>query len=110
MIRTAPATQQADSSHDDLRIRAVDRAFAARTADQSGQLAVFLDAHRAIQRASLEEMTDEEVQARLVPSRTTLLGLVKQATFLQVVWYQKAITGTPRTTPGQPDSVEDSSW
>ena len=84
------------------------RALAVRTSDQSEQLAVFLDAHRAILRASLEDMTDEEVRARLVPSRTTLLGLVKHATFLQVVWYQEAITGIPRTKLGQSDSVDDS--
>jgi hypothetical protein len=53
-------------------------------------------------------MTDEEVRARLVPSKTTLLGLVKHATFLHVVWYQEAVTGTPRTKLGQPDSVDDS--
>ncbi len=88
--------------------RSVDRAFALRTLDEAGQLAVFLDAHRAMLRTSLEGMTDEEVRARLVPSRTTLLGLVKHATFLQVVWYQEAITGTPRTRLGQPAAVDDS--
>jgi len=86
----------------------VARAFAQRTLDEPEQLAVFLDAHRAILRASLEGMTEDEVRARLVPSRTTLLGLVKHATFVQVVWYQEAITGTPRTQLGQPDSVDDS--
>ena len=86
----------------------VDRAFAQRTLDEAGQLEVFLDAHREILRASLEGLTDEEVRARLVPSRTTLLGLVKHATFLQVVWYQEAITGTPRTRLGQPAAVDDS--
>ena len=42
------------------------------------------------------------MRARLVPSRTTLLGLIKHATFLQVIWYQEAISGTPRTGLGQP--------
>jgi hypothetical protein len=87
---------------------AVERAYALRTLDEAGQLAVFLDAHRTILRASLEGMTDDEVRARLVPSKTTLLGLVKHATFLQVVWYQEAISGTPRTRLGQPDAVDDS--
>ena len=86
----------------------VDRVFAQRMLDEAEQLAVFLDDHRAILRASLEGMTDEEVRARLVPSKTTLLGLVKHATFLQVVWYQEAITGTPRTRLGQPAAVDDS--
>ena len=86
----------------------VDRALAQRTLDEAEQHAVFLDAHRAILRASLEGMTDEEVRARLVPSKTTLLGLVKHGTFLQVVWYQEAITGIPRTRLGQPAAVDDS--
>ncbi len=86
----------------------VDRAFAHRTLAEDEQLAVFLDAHRAILRDTLTGLTDDEVRARLVPSRTTLLGLVKHATFLQVVWYQEAITGVPRTQLGQPNAVEDS--
>ena len=79
-----------------------------RELDESAQLEVFLDAQRATLRGTLAGLTDEEVCAHLVPSQTTLLGLVKHATFLQVVWYQEAVTGTPRTQLGQPDSVEDS--
>lgn len=86
----------------------VDRAFSDRTLDEDEQLAAFLDAHRAILRSTLEGLTDDEVRARLVPSRTTLLGLIKHATFLQVVWYQEAVTGTPRAQLGQPDAVDDS--
>jgi hypothetical protein len=86
----------------------VDRAFAERTLGEAAQLAVFLDAHRAILRGTLEGMTEDEVRARLVPSKTTLLGLVKHATFLQVVWYQESITGTPRTQLGQPAAVDES--
>ena len=82
--------------------------FTERELDEAGQLAVFLDAHRATLRATLDGMTEREVRARLVPSRTTLLGLLKHATFLQTVWYQEAITGTSRTQLGQPESVEDS--
>lgn len=86
---------------------AVGRALAERTLGEAGQLAVFLDAHRAILRATLTAMAEEEVRSRLVPSKTTLLGLVKHATFLQVVWYQEAITGTPRTQLGQPAAADD---
>jgi hypothetical protein len=86
----------------------VERALSDRTLDEYEQLVVFLDAHRAILRSTLEGLTDDEVRARLVPSRTTLLGLIKHATFLQVVWYQEAVTGTPRTQLGQPEAVDDS--
>src|SRR5690349_11366450 len=87
---------------------AVDRALDERTLDEADQLMTFLDAHRAILRATLVGMSTDEVRARLVPSKTTLLGLVKHATFLHVVWYQEAITGTPRTRLGQPAAVEAS--
>ena len=48
------------------------------------------------------------MRSRLVPSKTTLLGLIKHATFLQVVWYQEVIAGTPRTQLGQPAAVDES--
>jgi hypothetical protein len=35
---------------------------------------------------------DEQV----VPSKTTLLGLVKHATFVERVWFEEAFTGQPR--------------
>lgn len=88
--------------------RTLDDPFTLRTLDEAGQLAVFLEAQRAILRASLDGMADDEARRRLVPSKTTLLGLIKHATFLQVVWYQEAITGTPRTQLGQPAAVDDS--
>lgn len=84
------------------------RVFAERTLAESDQLSVFLDAQRATLRATLDDLTEAEARARLVPSLTTLLGLVKHATFLQVVWYQEAVTGTPRTELGQPAAVDDS--
>ena len=84
------------------------RVFADRTLDGTEQLAVFVEAQRTMLRATLDGLSEDEVRARLVPSATTLLGLVKHATFLQVVWYQEAVTGTPRTELGQPEAVDDS--
>jgi hypothetical protein len=86
----------------------IDRVLAERTLAEAAQLQVFLDAHRAILRTSLDGLTENEVRARLVPSKTTLLGLIKHATFLQLVWYDEAITGTPRTRLGLPADAEDS--
>ncbi len=87
---------------------ALGRVTAERTLGEAAQIAVFLEAHRSMLRATLDGMTEEEVRARLVPSRTTLLGLIKHATFLQVIWYQEAISGTPRTGLGQPATVDES--
>ena len=86
----------------------IDLVLAERTLGEAGQLTVFLDAHREILRATLDGLSEDEARARLVPSRTTLLGLVKHATFLQLVWYEEAVAGTPRTRLGLPAAAEDS--
>lgn len=72
------------------------------------QLEGFVDHHRRGLRDSLEGLTEEEVRRRLVPSLTTLLGLVKHATFVEQVWFDQAITGRSRADIGIPDTVEDS--
>ena len=54
---------------------------------------VLLDEYRASLQASLEGLTDDEARLRVVPSNTTLLGLVKHACFVEAVWFEQAITG-----------------
>ncbi len=41
----------------------------------------------------VQEDTEEQARRALVPSRTTLLGLVKHATFVERVWFDEAVTG-----------------
>jgi hypothetical protein len=43
-----------------------------------------------------------------VPSRTTLLGLVKHATFVEKVWFDEAVTGRPRAEIGIPATPDES--
>lgn len=57
------------------------------------QLDAFLDEYRSRLHDSLEGLTEEEARRSLVPSRTTLLGLVKHVTFVEGVWFDQAITG-----------------
>ncbi|MHA3702711.1 DinB family protein [Jatrophihabitans sp. YIM 134969] len=52
-----------------------------------------LDEYRAALLASLDDLTEEEARARLVPSKTTLLGLVKHVTFVEAVWFAHAVDG-----------------
>ena len=63
------------------------------TDDLRTQLESFLDEYRAALRASLDGLTEEEARRSLVPSRTTLLGLVKHVTYVEKVWFDQAITG-----------------
>ncbi|WP_033289250.1 DinB family protein [Amycolatopsis jejuensis] len=72
------------------------------------QFEVFLDRHRAALHDCLDGLTEEQARASLVPSRTTLLGLVKHATFVEKVWFEEAVTGRPRTELGLPADAADS--
>ena len=45
---------------------------------------------------------------RLVPSKTTLLGLVKHATFVEGVWFDQALDGRSYAEIGIPDTVDGS--
>jgi hypothetical protein len=70
------------------------------------QFEVFLDEHRQALHDCLDDLTEEQVRRSLVPSRTTLLGLVKHATFVEKVWFDEAVTGRSRADigiPGDPD-------
>lgn len=72
------------------------------------QFDTFLDEHRWALTASLEGLTEEQARRRLVPSRTTLLGLVKHATFVEKVWFDEAISGRSRADIGIPASPDES--
>src|SRR6476620_6361042 len=72
------------------------------------QFEFFLDEHRWALNASLEGLTEEQARRRLVPSRTTLLGLVKHATFVEKVWFDEAISGRSRADIGIPASPDES--
>lgn len=79
-----------------------------RTTDTITQLNAFLDQHREMLAACLDGLDKEEARRRLVPSETTLLGLVKHATFVERVWFEEARTATPRTELGLPADSGDS--
>jgi hypothetical protein len=72
------------------------------------QLEMFLDDHRAALNACLDGLTEEEARRSLVPSRTTLLGLVKHAVFVEGVWFDEAITKRSRSEIGIPASPDES--
>jgi hypothetical protein len=72
------------------------------------QLETFLDEHRAALHACLDGLTEEQARRSLVPSRTTLLGLLKHAIYAEKVWFGEAITGRSRQELGLPPSADDS--
>jgi hypothetical protein len=64
------------------------------------QFEVFIDEHRAALYACLDDLTENQARARNVPSATTLLGLVKHATFVERVWFGEAVSGKSRSEVG----------
>jgi len=72
------------------------------------QLEVFLDEHRRALNECLDGLTEEQARRSLVPSRTTLLGLVKHATFVERVWFDEAITCRSRAEIGIAASPDES--
>ncbi|PZG11983.1 hypothetical protein C1I95_26840 [Micromonospora craterilacus] len=72
------------------------------------QFEVFLDQHRAELNGCLDGLTEEQARRSLVPSRTTLLGLVKHATFVEKVWFDEAVTCRTRDEIGIPATPDES--
>jgi hypothetical protein len=72
------------------------------------QFEAFLDEHRRALNCCLDGLTEEQARRSLVPSRTTLLGLVKHAAFVEKVWFDEAITCRPRAEIGIPATPDES--
>src|SRR6185503_20647086 len=72
------------------------------------QFEAFLDEHRAALNSCLDGLTEEQARRSLVPSRTTLLGLVKHVTFVVKVWFDEAVTARSRAEIGIPGTPDES--
>jgi hypothetical protein len=67
-----------------------------------------LDIQRQEVAGILTGVDDEAARARLVPSLTTPLGLVKHATFVEKVWFHSRVGGVARGDLGLPDTIDES--
>lgn len=76
------------------------------TAGQRDQLEAFLDANRREVAELLDGLTEEQARRRLVPSLTTLLGLVKHAAFAERVWFEVALAGRTRAELSLPEEQD----
>src|SRR5271168_3063430 len=72
------------------------------------QFEAFLDEHRGQLSQCLDGLTEEQARRSLVPSRTTLLGLVKHATVVEKVWFDEAVTCRSRAEIGIPATPDES--
>jgi hypothetical protein len=64
--------------------------------DERTQLEAFVDEYRDALERALDGLTDAQAGSRLVPSSTTLLGLLKHVTWMQRVWFEECVGGITR--------------
>ncbi|HZX09254.1 DinB family protein [Kribbella sp.] len=76
--------------------------------DERTQLDAFVEEHRGAIEATLDGLTEEQVRRRLVPSATTLLGLLKHLTWMQRVWFEECVGGRSRRELGLVRTPDDS--
>jgi hypothetical protein len=78
------------------------------TAEHRQRVDDLVDEYRVVLHDSLNDLTEEEARRRLVPSKTTLLGLVKHAAFVEGVWFDQAVTGRSYAEIGIARTVDGS--
>jgi hypothetical protein len=78
------------------------------TGSEREQIESFLHDNRLEIVGLLDGLTEEQARVRLVPSLTTLLGLVKHAAFAERVWFDVALAGRTRAEIGLPETVDES--
>ncbi len=72
------------------------------------QLDAFVEEYRNAIEETLDALTEEQARRRLVPSATTLLGLLKHVTWMQRVWFEECVGGTSRRDLGLVPSPDES--
>lgn len=77
-------------------------------ADDRTQLDAFVEDYRRAIEATLDGLTEQQVRRRLVPSSTTLLGLLKHVTWMQRVWFEECVGGRSRQELGLVRNPEES--
>src|SRR5581483_688471 len=76
--------------------------------DERTQLDAFIEEYRSAIEVTLDGLTEEQARRRLVPSATTLLGLLKHVTWMQRVWFEECVGGTSRRDLGLVPGPEES--
>ena len=77
-------------------------------ASERDLLQAMVDEQRSAIATMLDKVTEVEARERLVPSLTTVLGLVKHATFVEQVWFDHRMGGRTREAVGMPETVDES--
>lgn len=76
--------------------------------EERTQLEAFIEEYRNMIELTLDRLTEEQARRRLVPSATTLLGLLKHVTWMQRVWFEECVGGTSRRELGLVQTPDES--
>ena len=90
--------------------RPVDEEDLVAVAAERETLEGFLEYHRRVLGGKLRGLSEEDARRRLVPSLTTMIGLVSHAAAVERNWFQHHLAGTPREEIGGNARGDDPSW
>jgi uncharacterized damage-inducible protein DinB len=74
--------------------------------DENAMLSAFLDRYRETMLWKLEGLSTEQASRRLVPSATTLLGVIKHLAYVERSWFQMYFAGGPVNFPWAKDEPD----
>jgi hypothetical protein len=73
-------------------------------------LEAFLDDLRRLLELQLEDLTEDEARAHLVPSKTTLLGILQHAAAVERFFFQRTLAGRSQQQIHGLSDATDPSW
>lgn len=76
------------------------------TRDEKKLLASFIEVQRDAMLALADGLSDEDLRTRLVPSDTTILGMIKHLAFVERWWFQDVFEGRQCTYPWTKDDMD----
>jgi hypothetical protein len=80
------------------------------TAGEREILEAYLDSYRQVIVGKLRGLSEDDVRRRLVPSQTTLIGLVKHAAAVERSWFQHRLDQRPREKIAAHSRGDAASW
>ena len=81
-----------------------------KTGDERTVLEAFLDDLRRLLELQIEDLTEDEARASLVPSKTTPLGIVQHAAAVERFFFQRALAGRSEEEIAGLSDGTDVSW
>lgn len=79
-------------------------------ADEKTTLEGMLDHYRALLLDICSGLPEDQLRRPMVPSGTSLLGIIKHLSFVERSWFQERVGNEPFELPFDPDADPDADW